>query len=209
MKTVISFLMLCLFNQCFSQHYRPDLFFREDWKETPAEIPISQMHVSNEALIFSSYGLGQDSLKKSHHDQPVDDPYYMWSGLCLDTWAVTLKHKAYFADLSEYGKIKWRTKQAGFHHLRIVLKLADGQWLVSDASDGPSTDWRIRAFNISDIRWWLLDIETMSEIKPVESDEIDLSRVDEIGCSDLRRGGKSRACSRLDWIEVYARPVKR
>jgi hypothetical protein len=209
MRSALPFLLICLFTQCFGQNYRPGLFFREDWKETPAEIPISQKHVSNEALIFSSYGMGQDSLKKSHHDKPVDDPYYMWSGLCLDTWAITLKHKSSYADLSEYGKIKWRTKQGGFHQLRIIMKLANGLWLVSEASDGPSKDWRIREFNISDIRWWTLDIETMTEIKPVLSNEIDLSKVDEIGCSDLRRGGKSMACSRLDWIEVYAHPVDR
>jgi hypothetical protein len=36
-----------------------------------------------------------------------------------------------------------------------------------------------------------------------------LSRVDEIGSTDLMRGGESAACSRLDWLEVYGKPVKR
>jgi hypothetical protein len=30
----------------------------------------------------------------------------------------------------------------------------------------------------------------------------DLSNVEEIGFTDLMRGGGSEACSRLDWIEV-------
>ena len=33
----------------------------------------------------------------------------------------------------------------------------------------------------------------------------DLSRVEEIGFTDLMAGGGSAACSRLDWIEVYGR----
>jgi hypothetical protein len=32
----------------------------------------------------------------------------------------------------------------------------------------------------------------------------DLSDVVEIGYTDLMPGGQSNACSRLDWIEVYA-----
>ncbi len=203
----ISFLLISIF--AHGQQYRPDLFFREDFKESPAEIPVSQKHIANNDLILTLYGYGQDSLKKSHHEKPDDDPYYLWSGLCIDSWAISFKHKEAFADLSAYAKIKWRTKQAGFHKLRILLKLADGTWLVSDQSDGPSKDWRVREFNLSDINWWLLDIETIKEIKPVTSDQLDLTKVDEIGFTDLMKGGMSNACSRLDWIEVYAKPVSR
>ena len=190
-----------------AQEYRPSLLFREDFQETPAEIPISQKHIANPDVIFSTYGPARDSLKKSHHDKPADDPYYMWTGLCLDSWAVTFRHSSTFADLSSYGKIRWRTKQAGFHNLRILLKLADGRWLISRQFDGPSRDWRIKEFNISEIEWWTFDMNTMKEL--VRVNEVDLSKIDEIGCTDLMKGGGSKACSRLDWIEVYAFPVKR
>jgi len=33
--------------------------------------------------------------------------------------------------------------------------------------------------------------------------------VDEIGFTDLMAGGGSPASSRVDWIEVYGRPVSR
>ena len=207
MKATFSILFLLITFYSNAQEYRPDLFFREDFKEIPAEIPISQKHIANEDVILSLYGHGQDSLKKSNHEKPIDDPYYLWSGLCVDSWAVTFKNKNVQADLSSFAKIKWRTKQAGFHKLRLILKLADGRWLVSDQYDGPSTDWRIREFNISDINWWLLDIETIKEIKPIANAQIDLSKVEEIGCTDLMKGGLSNACSRLDWIEVYAKPA--
>jgi hypothetical protein len=57
-----------------------------------------------------------------------------------------------------------------------------------------------------DINWYSLNIERIFEGKPVENP--DLSRVEEIGFTDLMTGGMSTACSRLDWIEVYGKPVK-
>jgi hypothetical protein len=146
-------------------------------------------------------------MRKSNHDRPADDPFYVWSGLCAGNWAVTLKKSDSYVDLSEYAKLKWRTKQSGFRCLRILLKLADGTWLISDQCDGRSGDWRIREFNISDIKWYTLDIKTITERKPVE--DPDLSKVDEIGFTDGMPGGRSDACSRVDWIEVYGKPVKR
>jgi len=187
--------------------YRPGLFFREDWKEIPAETPVTQEHVANPVLLLERHGPGGDSIKKSHHEKPPDDPYYIWSGTCTGNWALTLKHKDYFADLTGYAKIKWRSKQAGFRQLHIVVKLADGTWLVSDLSDEASMDWRIREFNIGDIQWHMLNINNITEMKPAEIP--DLSKVDQIGFTDLMPGGQSVACSRLDWIEVYAGSVKR
>lgn len=32
------------------------LFFREDWKEIPAETPVTQKHVNNPELILGCYG---------------------------------------------------------------------------------------------------------------------------------------------------------
>ncbi|WP_373512284.1 hypothetical protein, partial [Persicitalea sp.] len=82
---------------------RPDIFFREDFKETPAATPVTQAHIANPDLVMTLYGPGKDSLKKSNHDKPADDPFYIWSGLCQDTWAVTLKHKSGNVDLSRMG----------------------------------------------------------------------------------------------------------
>jgi hypothetical protein len=187
--------------------YRPAQFFREDWKEIPAEIPLSQKHVNNPDLTVQLYGSGQDSIKKSHHDRPADDPYYVWSGLCPGNWMVTLKHKNNNVDLTGFAKIRWRSKQFGLRQLRIALKLADGTWLVNELSDGPSKDWRITEFNIQDITWHKLDAKRVVETGVAENP--DLSEVEEIGFTDLMPGGKSAACSRLDWIEVNGKPVPR
>jgi hypothetical protein len=89
--------------------------------------------------------------------------------------------------------------------MRIILKTAAGNWLVSDLFDDASPDWRVRQFPIAGIHWRALDISRMTEGKPV--DVPDLSHIREVGFTDLIPGGLSDACSRLDWIEVYGKAV--
>jgi hypothetical protein len=199
--------LIILINCGAQENYRPGLFFREDWKETPAEIPLSQKHVDNPDLWVNLYGPGRDSLKKSNHEKPADDPFYVWSGLCLGNWLVSLKHKTMNVDLSGFAKIRWRSKQAGLRQLRIVLKTADNSWIIGNFYDDASKDWRISEFNLQDITWYKLDINRIVEIGPAE--KVNLSNVTEVGFTDLMPGGKSASCSRLDWIEVYGKPVKR
>jgi hypothetical protein len=186
---------------------RPPLFFREDWKETAAATPATQEHVANPDLILSIHGPGRAGVKKSHHDKPADDPYYIWSGTAEGNWAVSLRHKSSFVDLTGLAKIRWRSKQAGYRHMRIILKVATGQWLIGDAADGESVDWHEIEFPIAGIRWRKLDIKRIVEGAWV--DKPDLSRVDEVGFTDLMTGGDSIACSRLDWLEVYGRARSR
>lgn len=182
---------------------RPSVLFREDFKESPAEKPITQAHLSNPKVVLSLHGSGKAGIKKSHHDQPKDDPYYVWSGEANGMWAVSLRLREGMMDLRSVAKVRWRSQQAGFRLLRLIVQLADGTWLVSDQHEGASNDWREREFNISDIRWRRLKMETVTE--GAWFDKPDLSRVREIGFTDLMPGGGSVACSRLDWIEVHAR----
>jgi hypothetical protein len=120
---------------------------------------------------------------------------------------VTLKKAKSYVDLSGYAKVIWRSKQDGFRCLRLLIKLADGTWIVSDQCDDRSQDWRIREFNVMDITWYQLNINSVIEGKVVRN--VNLTKVDEIGFTDLMTGGGSNACSRLDWIEVYGNPIDR
>lgn len=209
MKKYFSIILFCsvlvLAGKGIGQSKAP-LFFREDWKEIPAELPVTQNHVANNDLELMLYGPGKDLIKKSNHPPIPNDPYYIWSGECLGNWAVSLRHKSKLVDLSgSSSMIRWRTKQAGFRQLRIILKLEDGTWLVSDQYDGESDDWRVKEFRIPDIKWRTLNIERIYEGKWAEKP--DLSRIEEVGFTDLMPGGQSVSCSRLDWIEVYGKPV--
>ena len=207
MKSFCSLLIVFFGAAVLSAQDQPGLFFREDWKEIPAETPVTQAHVGNRSLLLAVYGPGKAGIRKSHHDKPADDPYYIWSGECRGNWAITLRDMVSLVDLTGRSRIRWRTQQAGFHQLHIILKLVDGSWLISDEADGPSIDWRVREFNIANIRWRSLTIDKVIEGEWV--DHPDLTRVDEIGWTDLMIGGGSSACSRLDWIEVYGKPVQR
>jgi hypothetical protein len=120
-------------------------------------------------------------------------------------WAVSLEPKSGPFDLTGQAKVRWRAKQSGFRILRIIVQLENNEWLVSDVGDGPSDDWREREFVMANIKWRKLNMELIVEEHPVVTDA-DLSRVKQIGFTDFMTGGNSRACSRLDWIEVYARP---
>ena len=78
---------------------------------------------------------------------------------------------------------------------------------MSDHAEGPTSDWRESEFSLADVHWRRLDIATIVEGAWV--DNPDLTKVDQIGWTDLSVGGNTAASSRVDWIEVYGRPVKR
>jgi hypothetical protein len=179
-----------------------DLFFREGWAETPPALPITPDHVANPDLNLHLYGNGPTCVKKSHHEDPPLDPYYVWSGRCNGTWAVALSREGALADLSgAAARVEWRSRPSGFRRIRLIVKRADGSWLVSEQADALAGMWHTRAFPVQSLQWRSLDIETMTEGARV--DDPDLNRVAEVGFTDLMRGGASAASTRIDWIEVY------
>jgi hypothetical protein len=126
---------------------------------------------------------------------------------------ITLRDRNNDVDLSGVATIKWRTRVSGFHCLRPVLKLASGQWLVGDkCAQGPQTSWQDQEIQLVDVRWRNLDIDEVVEARDgYWVDFPDLSRVEEIGFTDLMRGAGhgSGGGSRLDWIEVTGKSVPR
>lgn len=190
----------------------PGIFFREDWNAKEPFEQVDQGHVANPNLVQSLWGPGGKDVKKRHHGTDAD-PYYIWSGAAPANWALTLRHKEAYADLRGRSKVRWRTMQSGFRRLHVVVKLAEGACLVSEEATGESRDWVESELLIVDLHWRKLDMENILEGPRVEKP--DLSRVDEIGFTDLMRGGpspagaSSAASSRLDWIEVHAFSAKR
>ena len=206
------------------EDHRPPLFLREDWKHVPAntpEHPIVQESVVTPGIELKLYGetkqhIGPDTgVWEIQRVTPKDDPTFVYTGPCMTPCALALRHKDNYMDLSNLGKVRWRTKQTGFHLLRPIIKTADGTWYVGDYAEPASTDWRETEFTLSDVRWHLLNIDHVVTTKSDQWMKADLSRVDEIGFTDLMPGnvadnghGTSGA-SRVDWIEVYANPVPR
>ena len=174
---------------------------------------MTQEFLANPNLEVKLYGPGGKEVNVVHHASPKDEPTYIWSGVATGTWALTLRDKANYVDLSSpVAKIKWRTKMAGFHLLRPVIKLADGTMLVGDYTEQYASDWHESEFALADVRWRGLDPEHAVEAtdgrwRPTP----DLTKVDEIGFTDLSAGTGHGAggSARVDYIEVYGVPVKR
>ena len=97
--------------------------------------------------------------------------------------------------------------------LRPVLKLADGTYLVGDHAEAYTQDWIETEFPLADVRWRGLDMQrgVVETIDGVWKTNVDLSKVDEVGFTDLMRGsgGGPGGGTRVDWMEVYGVPVKR
>ena len=182
----------------------PPLFFREDWVESAAASPITQAHVANNDLLLARYGPGAEQLKKSHHDQPADDPFYLWSGDAEGSWAAMLRHRRERVDLRGLAKVRWRARQSGFRRLHLLLRLHDDTWAISEDADGESSAWRVHEFAIRHLRWRRFDAARITEGPPFAPD---LAQVVGVGFTDLMRGGGTPASSRVDWIEVYGRRV--
>lgn len=191
--------------------HRPPLAFRAEWKrqELPQH-PLAQSDVMDQRLELKVYGDPVGILWTLHKTEPT----YAWTGFCKVNCAVAFKDRENLVDLSGLAKIRWRSRQSGFHLLRPIVKLHDGTWLAGTYVDGASDDWRISEINLRELRWRRLDMTRVVESAQGATwiDQPDLSRVDEVGVTDLTVGsghGEGAPASRLAWLEVYGKPVSR
>jgi hypothetical protein len=191
---------------------RAPLFFREEWKQTPAggEHPVTPESLANPNLELKLYGTTSKDVQLTGAATDENNPTHVWTGLCSTPCAVAFRDKNNFADLSGLARIKWVTKVSGFHQVRPIVKLADGTWLVGDREDGSTVDWLTSEFSLSDVRWLRLDIANVFT-KGNFVEKPDLTKVDEIGFVDLMPGSGHGPGGWVDVaaIEVYGRPVKR
>jgi hypothetical protein len=196
----------------------PPLFFREDWKLLPGlpniNTPQEPEHsvvpgdVANPNLEVRLYGDKSGLVTVS---QPDNDITYIMTLLCTSNCALTLRDKKNDVDLTGLATIRWRTKITGFHLLHPIVKLADGTWLVGDHASAMSTDYVESQIQVEDVRWRRLDIEHVVEGRGENwVEKPDLSRVEEIGFTELMPGGgHGGSGSHIDWIEVYGKPAPR
>lgn len=186
---------------------RPGLLFAENWKwpaGTSGEVPITSEANGNPELDLEVYApAGTIQINKA-------DPIHIWTGACTTACAVAFRDKKYFADLSGLARIRFETRMSGFHHIRPIVKLADGTWWVGDQTVGTDSDFLVSEISFADLRWLKLDMTHLVTHGDL-TDKLDLSKVDEIGFVDLEAGsghGKGGSAD-VAQVEVYARPVAR
>jgi hypothetical protein len=145
--------------------------------------------------------------------QPTDPPN-LWTGVCHTAVAATLRHKTSYVDLTGLARIRWVTRVSGFHVVRPVIKLADGNWFVGDYGEGgPSANSTLfleSEFAIASVRWRALDISRVVTTGQAWETP-DLRRVDEVGFADLLPGSGHGwgGFVNVGRIEVYGKPVPR
>jgi hypothetical protein len=192
---------------------RPSLFFKEEWKEAPkgAEAAVNPAEaVSNSSLELKLYGTDAKDMQITGSASNAANPVHLWTGLCAETCAAALRDKDNYVDLTGLAMIRWVTKVSGFHQVHPIVKLADGTWLVGDHADGSTTDWHTDEFSIADVRWLKLNINKVVTTGDWVKNP-DLSKVDEVGFTDLMPGSGHGPGGWVDvgMIEVYGKPVKR
>ena len=192
---------------------RAPLFFREEWKQTPAggEHPVDvATALSNANLELKLYGLSAKEFLMTGAATDENNPTHLWTGMCTSPCAFTLRDKTNFADLTGLARIKMVTKMSGFHKVAPIVKLADGTMLIADKFEGSTVDWLESDLSVSDMKWRKLDPERVVTTGDWVAAP-NLSKVDEIGFADLMPGtGHGQGgWSDVGKIEVYAKPVAR
>jgi hypothetical protein len=214
------------------------LLWREDFKSPKPisgaqdafvqnQFQFTQDAIANPNLELKLYGPGgkpgtgnESGLLLSNESDPSDPGTVLsilWSGVSQGPWGVLLRDKNNYLDLRDTARIRWRIRPRSFHQLRPVIKLADGTLLVGDYTEPDSTYFAVMEVYLLDVpRWRILDPKTMAESRLKTGEplwhDVDLSKVDEVGFTDLMGGAGHGAFGgnvAVDWMEVYGNPVKR
>lgn len=195
---------------------RPGLFFEETWQQIPkgGENPISQAHVANPALELKLYGPLHEQLQITGiaPGQPGYDanPVHTWSGLCGAGCTFAFRHKNSYADFSSGARIMVQSKTSGFHKIHPFIKLADGSTYIGNKELGQTLDFLFEEFRLEEVQWIAFNTE-LGVTKGNLVSSLDLSKVDEIGFTDLQPGADHGpgGWSDVAVVRVYANAVPR
>jgi hypothetical protein len=195
------------------------LLFRETWATVMAQ-PMVQASLSNQSLRLHIYGDPEEIRKTTHAAQ---DEHYTYTGETTTNWAITVSDPKQYWDLSGDGRFRMQTRNSGMRTTRIVIKTAAGQYFVSEEGNPDSSAWIARDYIFGDLTWRsLLMTDTPSNasnrrqpnpkrvpIIPMARATPDLTKVEEVGFSDLMEGGWIPSTSRVRSWEVWGKAVAR
>lgn len=194
------------------------LLFEEKWTRAPQAQPMTQANLGNPNLRLHLYG-DAAGIRKTYH--PMED--YTYTGETITNWAITLSDPSALWDLSGKGKIRLTTRNSGYRFTHVMLKTADGNYFVSEEGSPESSAWIDREYVLSDLHWrrlLMVDKPTnasnrrapradLTPIIPTSVASPDLTRVEEVGFTDLMPGGWIPSTSRVKSWAVYGSRVPR
>ena len=191
---------------------RAGLFFEETWQQLPkgGENPLVQDHVANAELELKLYGPKSEELQVTGFDGNDANPTHTWSGLCGAGCTFAFRHRNSYADLTGSARVMVQSKTSGFHKIHPFIKLADGKTYIGNVELGNTTDFLFEEFRIQDVRWIAFNTEIGVTRGNLVTD-IDLSKLDEIGFTDLQPGADHGpgGWSDVAVVRVYAKAVAR
>src|ERR1700733_7202644 len=204
----------------------PPLSFKVDWvRRTSQEntkvryMPV-QENVGDPNVEIKYYGAAKQILTTGAPGNPLT-PYGVWAGTAPGPFCMTFWLKGSYVDLTGLPPIRWFTKTSGFHVVRPVVKLANGNMLVGDAEFSSITMLTQSQFSLASVHWIKLDPEKVVTLNSgraaanpngeIWAPNPDLSKVDEIGFADLMPGSGhgTGGWIQLGGIEVYGKSVPR
>ena len=180
-----------------------------------------QQNIADPNVIMTFYGKAAKQILTTGAPGSKETPYGVWTGTAEGPFAVTFKLQDRFLDMTGLANIRWFTKTSGFHAIRPVVKLANGNLLVGDLTFESMAKLSLHEFSLMNIRWIKLDPERVVTVPPgpvpgnpntgIWVTNPDLSKIDEIGFTDLIPGSGhgQGGYIQLGGIEVYGKTVAR
>lgn len=196
------------------QPHRADLFWEERWHTTPGAAdgaPVDmRTSVRNPDLELKLYGPGPRLQMFGQDNDPNDKPR-AYSGEAKGPMVLAWRDKKAFGDLTGLSRIRVASIVSGLHKLYPTVKLANGDWYMADRGTSALTkDWVTEEIPLTEVRWIKLDVAN-AVTKGNFVDTIDLSKVDEIGFTDLipASGHGPGGWFLIGEVDVYGKAVPR
>jgi hypothetical protein len=180
------------------------------------QLPFVQANVADPNIELKQYGAAKQVLTNAGNAVQFI-PFSAWTGEAEGPFALTFRHKTNAFDLTGGAKIRWATKTSGFHVVRPVIKLTDGNMFVGDYASENVAAMMVSEVPVGTIRWMKLDpMRVVTLGTPGGAfNQIwaapDLSKVDEVGFADLIPGSGhgTGGWVHIGSLEVYGKAVPR
>jgi len=221
--------MLCLFAQQAQQPSATaaSLALKVEWvrpanqENTKVRYMPVQENIADPNVILNFYGKAAKQILTTGAPGSKETPYGVWGGTAEGPFAVTFKLKNSYIDMTGLAYVRWLTKTSGFHVIRPVIKLANGNLLVGDLTFESVAKLSQHDFSLLNIRWVKLDPDRVVTVPPgpvsgnpntgIWMANPDLTKIDEIGFVDLMPGSGhgQGGYIQLGGIEVYGKTIPR
>ena len=203
------------------------LAFKVEWvrpasqEDTKVRYMPVQANVADPNVIMTFYGKAAKQILTTSAPGIPAAPYGVWAGTAEGPFAVTFKQKNGYLDMTGLAYVRWFTKTSGFHAVRPVVKLANGDLLVGDLTFESVAKLSLHEFSLLNIRWIKLDPEKVVTVPAGRTPgnpnpgiwvaNPDLTKIDEIGFTDLMPGSGhgQGGYIQLGGIEVYGKLTPR